>query len=307
MKLTVFIVCVFLILTIHSFVSAQGCSDAGFCTMSGLKPTHLTEQINGTTITIGSNVGLADYGILVAGSVFDVQHTFSPSFTAGAKVISLLQSGKQTTQFGLSDVFVNGAWNVDNIFSVIGGIKIPLSSANKTLNGKSLPMDYQSSLGTVDAIVGIAFSVDDFQFQFGYQHPLTQNGNKFVPFKEVGTTLDFSEFQNTYQYGREADVLFRISYSVLQNKDWSLMVGVLPIYHVSDDWYSDTTILGIYKYDRIIGSQGFTVNTNLFVRYNVSSQSALELTMASPIKTRSARPDGLTRGFLTSLDYKFSF
>jgi hypothetical protein len=306
MKLSVIIVCVLLFLSVQTFVSAQGCSDAGFCSMGGLKPIHHAEQIKATTVSIGSNLGFADYGILVAGGIIDIQHSFSPTFSAGAKVTSLLQSGKQTTQFGLSDLFINGALNVDNNFSIIGGIKIPLSSANKTINGRSLPMDYQSSLGTVDAIVGIAFSVDDFQFQIGYQHPLTQNENTFIPFNELGTTLDFSEFQNTYRYGRAADALFRVSYSVLQNNDWSIMVGVLPIYHLSEDTYKDNFPSSI-SFNQISGSQGFTINTNLFLRYNLSSRSALELTLAAPVKTRTARPDGLTRGFISTLDYKFSF
>ncbi|MBL8005563.1 MAG: hypothetical protein JNL36_10750 [Candidatus Kapabacteria bacterium] len=285
---------------------SQGCSDAGFCSVGGMKTTHQVEEIHPTTVSVGTFVGFADNAILVSGGVVDVQHSFSNSFSAGVKVTSLMQSGKQTTQFGLSDVFVNGIWNVDPAFSVIGGIKIPLSSANKTINGRPLPMDYQSSLGTYDAIVGLAFTVNDFQFQVGYQHPLTQNENRFVPFSEAGTTLDFSEFQNTFLYNRSADALFRVSYSVLQNKDWSLMVGVLPIYHLDNDTYLGTVTSGMRK-DVIFGSRGFTVNANVFLRYNFSTQSAVEMTLASPFITRSSRPDGLTRSFISSIDYKYSF
>lgn len=299
-------IAMFLFFLVQYSLLSQGCSDAGFCTMGGLKTYHNEDERFSTTVSLGTFLGFADYGILVSGGVVDVQHSFSDKFTAGVKVTSLLQSGKQTTQYGLSDVFVNGIWNVDPTFSVIGGVKIPLNSSDRTINGKNLPMDYQSSLGTVDAIIGIAFSINDFQFQVGYQHPLTQNENRFEPFVESGTSLDFSEFQNTFLYQRSADALFRVSYSVLQNQDWSMMVGVLPIYHLDNDTYLGTDTLGM-RNNVIFGSGGFTVNTNLFLRYNLSSRSALELTLATPIKTRAARPDGLTRGFISSLDYKFSF
>jgi hypothetical protein len=285
---------------------SQGCSDAGFCSVGGLKTSHQVEKFHPTTVSVGTFLGFADYGILVSGGVVDVQHSFSNSFSGSVKVTSLMQSGKQTTQFGLSDVFVNGIWNVDPTFSVIGGVKIPLNSANRTINGSHLPMDYQSSLGTFDAIVGIAFSVNDFQFQVGYQHPLTQNKNRFVPFSKAGTTLDFSDFQSTFFYKRSPDALFRVSYSVLQNKDWSMMVGVLPIYHISQDTFVDET-KAFFEYDKIIGSRGFTVNANVFLRYNFSTQSAVEMTLASPFITRSSRPDGLTRSFISSVDYKYSF
>lgn len=306
MKLLVIAVCLFMIHLVQMSVFAQGCSDAGFCSVGGLKTSHQVEEIHPTTVSVGTFFGFADNAILVSGGVADVQHSFSNSFSAGVKITSLMQSGKQTTQFGFSDVFVNGIWNVEPNFSVIGGIKIPLSSANKTVNGRPLPMDYQSSLGTYDAIVGIAFTVNDFQFQVGYQHPLTQNENRFEPFSEAGTTLDFSEFQNTFKYNRSADALFRVSYSVLQNKDWSMIVGVLPIYHLDEDSYLNTFVNSI-SFSNISGSQGFTVNANVFLRYNFSTQSAVEMTLASPFITRSSRPDGLTRSFISSIDYKYSF
>lgn len=276
---------------------SQGCSDAGFCSVGGIRASHQTEEVSSTTISVGTFFGFADNAILVGGGVLDVQHSFSKSFSAGLKVSSLLQSGKQTTQSGVSDIIVNGVYSFDPTFSIIGGIKIPLNSSNKSLDNITLPMDYQSSLGTIDAILGIAYSVNDFQFQIGYQQPLTQNSNEFTP------SVNFLEFQNTNRFNRSADALFRASYSVLQNNDWSILVGVLPIYHLANDTYVDNN--GVKK--EIDGSQGFTVNTNIFLRYSLTKESALELTLASPIITRKSRPDGLTRAFISSLDYKFSF
>jgi hypothetical protein len=54
-------------------------------------------------------------------------------------------------------------------------------------------------------------------------------------------------------------------------------------------------------------SNGLTININLFLDYNISQKSSLNLSHGSPIIVRKVRPDGLTRSFITSLSYNYSF
>ncbi len=304
MKLSSIIICVLFFLSNNTFVSAQGCSDAGFCTMGGLHLSDNDETQSNSILTLGTFFGLADNAILVSGALIDYQYSFSKEFFAGIRATSLLQSGKQTSQFGLSDVFVNAGWNVSSSLSVVGGVKLPLQNSDRMLDFRPLPMDFQSSLGTIDVIGGVSYSLnEDIQLQAGFQLPLTQNKNMFTKEAFLGTTVDFSDFQNTVEYHRAADMMFRFNYNVVNNQNFSFSTGVLPIYHLANDTYISPN--GTRQ--EIIGSKGLTINVSLFIHYSLTDKSALELTMASPIKTRSARPDGLTRGFLSSLDYKFSF
>lgn len=305
MKLLLILASFVLFQSVSTSLFAQGCSDAGFCTMGGL---HLSDNeesnSNRSTLSVGTFFGFADNAIMVSGAIIDYQYSISKDFTAGIRATSLLQTGKQTTQFGLSDVFINGGWNVSSSFSLVGGIKLPLQNSDRMLNSQPLPMDYQSSLGTIDAIGGISYSInEDFQLQAGFQIPLTQNKNLFTKEGFIGSSVDFSDFQNTLNYHRAADVMFRVNYSVVKNQNFSFSTGVLPIYHLANDTYISSN--GTRQ--EIVDSKGLTINVSLFIHYSLTDKSALELTMASPIKTRSARPDGLTRGFLSSLDYKFSF
>jgi len=304
MKLLVILFTVFLFHLIQTSVFAQGCSDAGFCTMGGLHLSDKEESFSSSTLTVGSFFGFADNAIMVSGALIDYQYSLSKDFTAGIRATSLLQSGKQTTQFGLSDVFFNGVWNASSSFSIVGGVKIPLQNSDRTFDSRQLPMDYQSSLGTFDVIGGVSYSVnEDIQLQVGFQAPLTQNKNLFTKEAFIGTSSDFADFQNTLEYHRAADLMFRANYTVVNNQNFSFSTGILPIYHLANDTYISSN--GTRQ--EIVDSKGLTFNVSLFFHYSLTNKSALELTLASPVKTRAARPDGLTRGFISSLDYKFSF
>ena len=57
----------------------------------------------------------------------------------------------------------------------------------------------------------------------------------------------------------------------------------------------------------IAGSQGVTLNSNLFLIYSISPRHALELSLGWPFRARDARPDGLTRDFVAGLEYAVKF
>jgi hypothetical protein len=96
--------------------------------------------------------------------------------------------------------------------------------------------------------------------------------------------------------------MFRANYTVVNNQNFSFSTGILPIYHLANDTYISSN----GSRQEIVDSKGLTVNISLFFHYALTDKSALELTLASPVKTRASRPDGLTRAFISSLDYKFS-
>ncbi|MGH2552729.1 MAG: hypothetical protein ACRDEB_03370, partial [Chitinophagaceae bacterium] len=75
------------------------------------------------------------------------------------------------------------------------------------------------------------------------------------------------------------------------------------IYHVANDTYQDDS-----KNRRpIYNSTGLTLNGNLFFDYHLKNGNGFELSLGTPFVVRDQRPDGLTRKFVASLEYQFSF
>jgi len=78
---------------------------------------------------------------------------------------------------------------------------------------------------------------------------------------------------------------------------------LLPIYHLSNDKFTD--IDGIEQ--EIEGSEGLTLNWNIYLDYPLNDTQNLQLILGAPFIVRDARPDGLTRSFIASLDYRINF
>ena len=88
---------------------AQGCSDAGVCTIDSFKPhDHLINDEGKNTFKVGLNYGAADYDIAVFGTYLDYRRKVSDRLTLDAKLTTLSQSGNDISNFGLSDIYLNG-------------------------------------------------------------------------------------------------------------------------------------------------------------------------------------------------------
>jgi hypothetical protein len=182
------------------------------------------------------------------------------------------------------------------------GLKVPLSAADASSNGLPLPLDYQASLGTWDALVGFGYEVKKIQFVVAWQQPLVQNKNQFLAMDyPIGSEL--RAFQSTRNYIRSGDVMLRVAYPVRLHSRVKLTPGILPIYHLQNDRYTDEDQIQ----REIAGSQGLTLNGNVYLDYDVSEKHSLQLNAGMPFVVRTARPDGLTRGFLVNMEYRIIF
>lgn len=282
---------------------AQGCSDAGICTIDSFKPhEHGESKEYQNTFKVGLNFGAADYDINVFGTYIDYRRKVSDRLSVDAKLTTLSQSGNDISAFGLSDIYVNGNYKVGKRTSLTLGFKIPLMDANRKENGLPLPMDYQSSLGTFDLVLGIGYSIKKLQLLAAIQQPLTQNNNQFLS-DLYPSSSPLSEFQSTNQFKRSGDVLLRVSYPFNLGQKFVFTPSLLPIYHLANDKFTD--IDGIEK--EIDGSQGLTLNWNTYFDYYINDKHALQLSLGAPFIVRDARPDGLTRSFVANIEYRINF
>ena len=291
-----------LILASH-YAHAQGCSDAGFCTIDSFKPHEMDSiKIENKQIKIGAFVGKADRNILVYGSYLEYNHQINTSLGFDAKLSSLAQQGNGLVVYDFSDILLNANYQASQNLKFTLGAKLPLTQANKSQTELSLPMDYQASLGTVDLVLGMAYGINKIQLVAAIQQPITQNNNQFVSTLHAENST-LSGFQSTRKFQRSGDVLLRVSYPFQLNQKLKLTPSLLPIYHLKNDKYTDET--NIQR--EIQGSQGLTLNANAYFDYELSKQHAIQLNLGMPLLVRKNRPDGLTRSVIANIEYRMRF
>ena len=281
---------------------SQGCSDAGFCTINSLKPEMLHSESFKNKIKLGVSYGKADNSVNAIGNYLEFSRQFNKTFGMSLKLTSLAQSGNDISEFDISDLFISTNIKTSGKINFTAGIKIPFNKANKTKDNLPLPMDYQSSLGTFDLILGTGVQFDKLQISAAAQIPLNQNENKFIA-SQYPAGSELRKFHSTNNFERSADVLVRITYPVFVQENFNILVSLLPIYHLSDDKFTDLN--GIEK--EIDGSKGLTLNGNVFLNYDINQRSSFQLNVGFPFVVRDERPDGLTRSFITNLEYSYKF
>lgn len=289
-------------------VNSQGCSDAGFCTLDNNSPEFNPIDRQSNSFSAGVSYGLADHNITAFSTFLKYKKQVQNHIAIETKLTSISQRGEGISSSGLSDVFLNLSYNhnLNTLFSA--GVKIPLSNANKMKDdlknhnqaiptpNYSLPLDYQSSLGTFDLLLGMSYRLNDLQINTALQQPLTQSKNGFV-YGDGG-----NNFQTTNGFERRGDILLRFSYYLKLGKKLKFSPSLLNIYHLGKDTYLDNNI----RKD-IEGSKGLTINATAFFDFKLSDKSNLKFNMGSPLVVRQTRPDGLTRSFIAGLEYSIHF
>jgi hypothetical protein len=282
---------------------SQGCSDAGFCSLD-----HKTEEsVTKNAINFGVGIGSGFENVSIFNSSIEYGRSITKGFSIQTKLTYQSTSGDLGSNSGLGDVFFIGNFiipskNENQNWGISTGFKFPLSDANaKANNGFSLPLDYQTSIATTDFIAGVNVVFDKkWEFQTAVQIPIAnQNKNQFVQNSYPNTAA----FVTTNDFVRKPDALFRAGYNYnLKETKFSFKPNLLFIYHLGEDQF---TLANVEQ--NIKGSDGLTLNGVLNTTYSLNSTNKLELVLASPFVVRDVRPDGLTRLFVASLQYKYSF
>lgn len=297
-----FIIPIIIILLSYQHSYSQGCGDGGACTIESFSPNHISKK-NKSSLAFGISGGLADYDIGILGNYISYITEISKSVSLELKLTSLLQGGNGIVRWGLSDAFLNLNYRANRNHAFTLGYKYPINYADDKNNGNTLPMDYQSSLGTQDLILVYAYSQNQFQIAIGSQIVIQQNKNAFNPIDFTGR---LSEFQNTNGFNRSSDIILRASYLIDINDKWSITPTVVPIYHLANDEYLVVED-DIERSIEIDGSQGLTFNVGSYFDYKISKRETLRFNLALPLYVREARPEGLTRAFVANAEIKVYF
>jgi len=289
-------------LLLINFAYSQGCSDAGICTINKGFQQEETAFKNNLEVAAVYSLGEAD--LVYVSPYVSYTKRFNEQYLFTAKVTFSTAIGSFGTRSQFGDAFLVGNYvfkeKNNRQWSALLGFKFPFTASNLKINGYSLPLDYQSSLGTIDVFVGTNYRYKKWNFNLALQLPVI-NLNKNSYFSEYAGTDDFP---STNLFQRQPDALIRATYTIQTlNKRISFKPNLLFIYHLGEDSFEN--IFG--QREHIKESDGLTINGNLLTSYKLTGQSQIELSLAAPFVVRTIRPDGLTRSFVAGLQYQYSF
>lgn len=295
-----------IILFIHGsqVIRSQGCSDAGLCSIKPFRPqAQLPATPFNNQLSVGLNAGAGDLSVFAFGTSLGYSRQINQSWSLDSKITYHLRTGNDISVNGPGDVFVNINYKPSIKWTLTAGIKIPLNDGNlDTEEVGFLPMDYQTSLGTLDLIAGLGLQLSSWQIVLAYQQPLTQNENQFVA-EDHDPSSALRNFPSTAGFQRKADLLARISYPLFLSDKFTMTPGIMPVYHLGEDEYRDDS----GRQQPFIGSDGLTINASVFFDILLSEKSKLGMHVGFPLLVRDARPDGLTRGFVAGIEYGLFF
>jgi hypothetical protein len=193
------------------------------------------------------------------------------------------------------------------------GSKIPTNKSDKKEEGRPLPMYYQTSLGTYDAIAGVSLVNKKWLLATGIQVPLNRNSNQFLwgAWEQWWEDSQTSEKDSIYlrkyakanQLKRGIDVMLRVERNFRFSR-LNFSVGLLPIYRIVNDEIDDPAKGGRTKPDR---AKGLALSAIATAGYSFNVKSGVKLLVGHKIVQRDENPDGLSRVLVTSVTYFYRF
>lgn len=302
-----------LLLVVGSLRSlGQGCSDAGFCTMGAMKPDqNFSREINFKLRSIGIQYyrGKTTLTPIIDAVTLEVNLGINAISAVQIKLPYQKVSGTLGQTEGLGDIslsytrtlFQKKTWDLN---LSVGG-KIPTGDSRKRAeNGLTLPMYYQTTLGSYDIIGGLSIISRKWLIAAGYQQALTSNSNDFT-YGEWVRFLD-KEYLGGYDVGiglrRGTDVMLRVERN-FRFLNYSFNLGVLPIYRVT----KDQGIIRTRENGAQITTTGLALSTLGGFTYHFDVSNSVKLIYGYKLIDRNTNPDGLTRDWVFNATYEIRF
>ncbi|MCK6617430.1 MAG: hypothetical protein L6Q51_07275 [Cyclobacteriaceae bacterium] len=299
---------------------AQGCSDAGFCTMGAMKPDQPFNKkvpVKLRSMEVSFYRGTTTLSPIVYVANLDMSFNIIDSKTFfQIKLPYQAVTGNFGNTGGLGDI---SYCITRNLFSseqfdisfTVGG-KIPSNNSNLKDDkfNLPLPMYYQTSLGTYDAIAGISLVSRKWLFATGIQHPFNKNGNTFQwadwdPVYKDGEGVDYvHKYDKAYKLKRGTDVMLRIERNFRFSR-FNFTAGLLPIFRITKDEIEEPPTSGTrIKPD---GTTGMALSGIVTAGYSFNVKTGVRLLVGHKITQRDVNPDGLTRIMVTTISYFYRF
>lgn len=292
---------------------SQGCSDAGVCTMGAIHAYSndssevKTEATSILTYKISQSVGLGEQSTIHLLSVAELNAVVNPNIFLQVKIPYLINIGNLANTQGVGDISLSATISkrvrTNSTFNTIFGFKIPLNNSNLSIDSKALPMPYQTSLGTFDAILGFVYQYKQWSFTTAYQKVLSSNNeNAFNPNPLIWNNTDALKYFNSNKFDRGDDAILKVERTFNYRNNWAFSPSVLAITRVQKDKIVDVST---NTETELSGSSGLTLNLIGNASYQFQNRRGIDFTLAFPVIVRQVRADGLTRSMIANLSYRF--
>lgn len=295
------------------FASAQGCSDAGFCTMGAMKPDQpfnkkVEFKLRSMELSFyrGTTTTSPEIYVVTADLNFSITRKTFFQF----KVPYLAADGNFGNTSGLSDLslcFTHALKTTDKLdVNISIGGKIPTNKANLETEGRPFPMYYQTSLGTYDFITGVSVKTRSWLFATGLQLPVIhQNENEFTwttwpNYPDQNYVKTYSE---AYKLRRGTDVMLRVERN-FRFSQFNFSFGALPIYRIKKDQLEDPATGEPFKLE---GTTGLALSLIGTFGYSFNVRSGVRMLYGKKLTDREVNPDGLTRNDVVTFSYYYRF
>lgn len=294
---------------------SQGCSDAGFCTMGAMKPDQPYNkkiQLKLRSMEVSFYRGTTTLTPIVYVATADLNFSLGSKYTFQLKVPFQFVEGQLAKTSSLGDISVCVTRNVytSDRFDLnlsVGG-KIPTNSSDQSTRGLPLPMYYQTSLGTYDAIAGVSLINRKWLFATGIQIPLNQNNNQFTWSAWNGDPEKayVDRYTQSKNLTRGIDVMLRVERNFRLSR-FNFSIGLLPIYRITSDEITNSKGDRISKDVKGNEGNGLALSAIVTGGFNFNVRSGIKLLVGHKIVQREFNPDGLTREFVSSVTYLYHF
>ena len=312
------VILVLLLFVAIAEVHAQGCSDAGFCTMGAMKPDQPYNkkiEFKLRTMELSFYRGTTTLTPIIYVATADMNFSLSRKTFLQLKVPFQHADGRLAKTSSMSDIsicFTRNLYTSDKFdlnFSVGG--KIPTNNSDFVASdGNALPMYYQTSLGTYDLIAGLSLINRKWLFATGIQVPLNSNKNQFDWHRWNSTDTDeldyVKKYANATDLRRGVDVMFRVERNFRLSR-LNFSVGLLPIYRVTSDVITDFRGNRVSQNADGDVAHGLALSAITTIGYNFNVKSGVRMLVGHKIVQRAFSPDGLTRELVMSFTYIYRF
>lgn len=292
------------------FLSAQGCSDAGICSLSSTNPNRSTSNFN-----LGIDLSTESGGELVKYNYFNLLPSYkSGDFTFFVKLPIVYLSGltgdpngNNTALYSFSDITLGGKYNIinetDNLLNFSLAAKLPTNRGDVKDKGMILPMTLQTNQGSYDLLASFDYLYKNTRFFFGTQIPLTSNQNS--TFDGVMLT----------ELKRSPDIALGVKQRISINEKSTFKLGLLSLYRLSENvWKANgTTDVANVNYRLedgnyvAINSNGLTLNLLVGFEQKLNENNSIALNLGVPMVNRKYIDDGLKRAYTVSLTTNIGF
>ncbi len=296
-------------------VFAQGCSDAGFCTMGAMKPDQpfnkkIELRLRSMEVTFyRASTTLTP---IIYSATADMNFSLNSKTSFQLKVPFQVVHGRLAKTSGMGDIslcLTRSVYKTERFdVNVSLGTKIPTNHSNKTTDdGAPLPMYYQTSLGTYDAIAGVSVISRNWLFATGIQHAFNQNKNEFFWgdahwLARPELTAYIHEYAPARNLRRGTDVMFRAERNFRFSR-LNFSIGALSIIRINRD--EITAADGTRT--RPDKAHGMALSALATAGYSFNVRTGVRLLVGHKIINRDINPDGLTRELITTVSYFYRF